>query len=119
MPGFRSLGLLTWMTATIVNPLTIHFILSLHGGNATRILRVIIASPTSNRFYSLPGDIGCITFSLLSKNPAYVRVYQQLQLEVVLHKAFVKAAVAPETGVALNKLDADGSTTTTRISTKE
>jgi hypothetical protein len=51
----------------------------------------------------------------ISKHPAYVGVHQELQLQVILDQAFIEAAIAPESGVGLDK---DSSSSTT-ISVKE
>ncbi|KAG7982370.1 hypothetical protein I3843_04G049300 [Carya illinoinensis] len=123
MPGFRSLGLLRILTFTFVGAFTFHFMaVSLSRAvNATRIFRVIVWSPTSNCWnIGIFGSGGWTRRCRIStKNPTDVGVHQEFQLQVVLHdQAFFEAAIAPESGVALNK-DADGSTTTTRISIKE
>jgi hypothetical protein len=52
---------------------------------------------------------------MINKHPAYVGVHQELQLQVILDQAFIEAAIAPESGVGLDK---DSSSSTT-ISVKE
>ena len=49
------------------------------------------------------------TFASTRKHPAYVRVDEELQLQVVLDQAFIEATIATDSGVTLNK---DSSITT-------
>jgi hypothetical protein len=63
----------------------------------------------------ITGVVAVMFWWIISKHPAYVGVHKERQLQVILDQAFIEAAIAPESGVGLDK---DSSSSTT-ISVKE
>jgi hypothetical protein len=65
--------------------------------------------PRTSWFITVVDGLNSWMWFPISKHPAYVGVGEEHQLQFVLDQAFIEAAIAMDSGVALNK---DSSTTT-------